>query len=321
MTCTRSTERHLTRSARRHARADPRRGAREHLDECETCRALERRPAAHPRCRRHARRSGAARSRLAADCRPAAPGRPRPRPPGPGRRRARQPVRLAGDRRRARPRRRRVPHRPDCRSSTTSPVAGGTAQGNAAGADAVQSGVEDLRQGGTAPPERHRQAERGTGLGRAGAAGRRRQRRSTQPADPRPGDRGQQRGLQKEPQNVAARSSLFDALQRKISLLQDTITLMNEMRKGNAAGVAQVVEGSEQIMMRRLLIVITLVAGAADAPSPSADLAAAGARAATARPEQRRADDARRRPSASRAASTSAPTASSTSRTSPATSS
>ena len=52
--------------------------------------------------------------------------------------------------------------------------------------------------------------------------------------------------LQKEPQNVAARNSLFEALQRKISLLQDTITLMNEMRKGNAAGVAQVVEGTNK---------------------------------------------------------------------------
>ena len=52
--------------------------------------------------------------------------------------------------------------------------------------------------------------------------------------------------VQKEPQNVAARNSLFEALQRKISLLQDTITLMNEMRKGNAAGVAQVVEGSNK---------------------------------------------------------------------------
>ena len=52
--------------------------------------------------------------------------------------------------------------------------------------------------------------------------------------------------MQKEPQNVAARNSLFDALQRKISLLQNTLTLMNEMRKGNAAGVAQVVEGSNK---------------------------------------------------------------------------
>ena len=46
-------------------------------------------------------------------------------------------------------------------------------------------------------------------------------------------------------QNSAARTSLFDALQRKISLLQDTIVLMNEMRKGNAAGAAQVVEGNK----------------------------------------------------------------------------
>ncbi len=52
--------------------------------------------------------------------------------------------------------------------------------------------------------------------------------------------------MKKEPQNVAARESLFEALQRKISLLQDTITLMNEMRKGNAAGVAQVVEGTNK---------------------------------------------------------------------------
>jgi hypothetical protein len=52
--------------------------------------------------------------------------------------------------------------------------------------------------------------------------------------------------VQQDPQNVAARTSLFNALQRKISLLQDTISLMNEMRKGNAAGVAQVVEGSNK---------------------------------------------------------------------------
>ena len=52
--------------------------------------------------------------------------------------------------------------------------------------------------------------------------------------------------VQKEPDNLAARNSLFDALQRKISLLQDTITLMNEMRKGNAAGVAHVVEGTNK---------------------------------------------------------------------------
>jgi anti-sigma factor RsiW len=50
-------------------------------------------------------------------------------------------------------------------------------------------------------------------------------------------------GLRSEPQSAVARDSLFDALKRKVSLLQDTIALMNEMRKGNPAGAAQLVEG------------------------------------------------------------------------------
>jgi len=51
--------------------------------------------------------------------------------------------------------------------------------------------------------------------------------------------------LQTEPQSRPARDSLFDALRRKVTLLQDTIALMNEMRKGNSAGAAQVVDGSK----------------------------------------------------------------------------
>ena len=49
--------------------------------------------------------------------------------------------------------------------------------------------------------------------------------------------------LQSEPQSTPARESLFDALRRKVTLLQDTIALMNQMRKGDAAGAAQIVEG------------------------------------------------------------------------------
>ena len=49
--------------------------------------------------------------------------------------------------------------------------------------------------------------------------------------------------LQSEPLSAPARDSLFDALKRKVALLQDTIALMNEMRKGNSAGAAQIVEG------------------------------------------------------------------------------
>jgi hypothetical protein len=51
--------------------------------------------------------------------------------------------------------------------------------------------------------------------------------------------------LKTEPQNQPARESLFEALRRKIGLLQDTIALMNEMRKGNQAGAAQIVEGNK----------------------------------------------------------------------------
>jgi putative zinc finger protein len=52
--------------------------------------------------------------------------------------------------------------------------------------------------------------------------------------------------LRNEPQSVPARNSLFDALKRKVVLLQDTIALMNQMRKGDAAGAAQVVEGANK---------------------------------------------------------------------------
>lgn len=49
--------------------------------------------------------------------------------------------------------------------------------------------------------------------------------------------------LRTEPQSAAARDSLFDALKRKVVLLQDTVALMNEMRKGNSAGAARIADG------------------------------------------------------------------------------
>jgi hypothetical protein len=49
--------------------------------------------------------------------------------------------------------------------------------------------------------------------------------------------------LRAEPQSTIARDSLFNALRRKVAVLQDTIALMNEMRKGDAAGAAQALEG------------------------------------------------------------------------------
>jgi len=47
--------------------------------------------------------------------------------------------------------------------------------------------------------------------------------------------------LAQDPGNEPARESLFEALRRKVSVLQATVTLMNEMRKGNQAGAAEAV--------------------------------------------------------------------------------
>ncbi len=50
--------------------------------------------------------------------------------------------------------------------------------------------------------------------------------------------------VKSEPASVPARETLFDALRQKVSLLQDTISLINEMRKGNNAAAAQLVNKS-----------------------------------------------------------------------------
>jgi hypothetical protein len=49
--------------------------------------------------------------------------------------------------------------------------------------------------------------------------------------------------LQTEPSSEVARNSLFEGLRRKVTLLQDTIALINEMRKGNQEGAARIVSG------------------------------------------------------------------------------
>ena len=49
--------------------------------------------------------------------------------------------------------------------------------------------------------------------------------------------------LRAEPTSQLAQESLFDAFRRKVALLQDTIALMNEMRKGNQAGATAIASG------------------------------------------------------------------------------
>jgi hypothetical protein len=51
--------------------------------------------------------------------------------------------------------------------------------------------------------------------------------------------------LKTDPDNTQARQGLYEMLKRKIQFLQDTIALMNEMRQGDAAGAAQLVEGGK----------------------------------------------------------------------------
>jgi anti-sigma factor RsiW len=49
--------------------------------------------------------------------------------------------------------------------------------------------------------------------------------------------------LMSQPTSRVAQQSLFDAFRRKVALLQDTIALMNELRKGDQAGAARVASG------------------------------------------------------------------------------
>ncbi len=120
-------------------------------------------------------------------------------------------------------------------------------QGNAAAAQAVQgdiaAGVPARR---AALPGCHRQAGRSgedrPDLHRPADGGD----AAEEPAGHRPGDRREPRGVPGEPSSTPARDSLFEALKRKVSLLQDTIALMNQMRKGDAAGAAELVDDSHK---------------------------------------------------------------------------
>jgi anti-sigma factor RsiW len=49
--------------------------------------------------------------------------------------------------------------------------------------------------------------------------------------------------LKSQPGSDLAQESLFEALRRKVALLEDTIALINRMRKGDQAGAARVIKG------------------------------------------------------------------------------
>jgi len=49
--------------------------------------------------------------------------------------------------------------------------------------------------------------------------------------------------LAERPQNDVVRQTLFESFEAKIALLENTIAIVNEVRKGNGAGVASIVSG------------------------------------------------------------------------------
>ena len=52
--------------------------------------------------------------------------------------------------------------------------------------------------------------------------------------------------LKTQPMNTQAQDSLFEAFRTKIVLLQDTISLINEVRKGNQAEAARIADGMKK---------------------------------------------------------------------------
>jgi hypothetical protein len=52
--------------------------------------------------------------------------------------------------------------------------------------------------------------------------------------------------LRTQPDSEPAQQSLIENFRTKLMLLQDTVALINEMRKGNEAGAARIVSGLQQ---------------------------------------------------------------------------
>jgi hypothetical protein len=131
-------------------------------------------------------------------------------------------------------------------TSTETAAATDPARGNAGGTDAVQSIADDLKiaeqhyQSAITKLEQVTKANDGTIDPQTAAVIQNNLKVINNAiADSR-------EALKSDPQNRVAQDSLFDALRQKVTLLQDTIALMNEMRKGNSAGAAQIIQGGNK---------------------------------------------------------------------------
>ena len=52
--------------------------------------------------------------------------------------------------------------------------------------------------------------------------------------------------LKSQPASSDAQDSLFDAMRTKVAVLQQTVELINEMRKGNQAEAGRLIQGLNQ---------------------------------------------------------------------------
>jgi anti-sigma factor RsiW len=132
------------------------------------------------------------------------------------------------------------------RPDTTQRPAGAQATGNASDADVVQSVEESLRlaeqhyEKAIRGLEQIAQAENSALDPQVAAT----MRKNLSVIDQAISE--SRAAVRSQPDSRTAQDSLFEALRRKVVLLQDTIALMNEMRKGNEAGVARIAEGLDK---------------------------------------------------------------------------
>ena len=162
------------------------------------------------------------------------------------------------------PRRRWCCRRPSawssCRTAPPMPAAGretlarrGRAAGrcslgqclSAIGGSRVAAGRRSLRESDQGSRSRSRTPSRTCSIPK-----RRRRRRRTSPWIDQAISESRA-ALRAEPASEPARESLIESFKAKMGLLQDTVALINEMRKGNDAGAARIVSGLKQKGDRR----------------------------------------------------------------------
>jgi hypothetical protein len=135
---------------------------------------------------------------------------------------------------------------PGRRQGVTSNATTGTAAGTSAAGDAAQTVASELRQA----EEHYDKAINGLEqIANAGQGTLDPQTASTLQKNLSVIDQAiseSRAAVHAQPNSEPAQASLLDNFRTKVGLLQDTVALINEMRKGNDAGAARIVSGLKQ---------------------------------------------------------------------------